>query len=234
MILVECFEDDDEHSVPLETAERLSASQDVLRSAELDGQGTGILSLDLCAVCEGRYLTYPGWTRSRHSRHISEEASTPSFVIARVAYCLGLRTFWLWLSCLISVKLIEVVRYKVDKFAASPRLHSAWKEISFSFLHLKNSTDVMTNWSIHSVKAVLYHSASRLSVRCSWRGLQGEVNLQHQPSLEGNEISVIEFLLSHSVQTACVANTSSYSVCTEGHLLGWWSIVGANQLLTSI
>jgi len=83
----------------------------------------------------------------------------------------------------------------VDKFAASPRLHSAWKEISFSFLHLKNSTDVMTNWSIHSVKAVLYHSASRLSVRCSWRGLQGEVNLQHQPPLEGNEISVIEFLL---------------------------------------
>jgi len=58
--LVECFEDDDEHLVPLETAERLSDSQDFLRRAELDGQGNGILSLDLCAVCEGRYLTYPG------------------------------------------------------------------------------------------------------------------------------------------------------------------------------
>jgi hypothetical protein len=41
-------------------AERLSASQDFLRRTELDGQGTGILSLDLCAVGEGRYLTYPG------------------------------------------------------------------------------------------------------------------------------------------------------------------------------
>lgn len=39
--------------------------------------------------------------------------------------------------------------------------------------------------------------------------------------------------LSHSVQAACVANTSSYPVCTEVHLLDWWSIMDRNQLLAS-
>ena len=175
-------------------------------------------------MCEGRYLTYPGWIRSRHSRHIWEDPSPPCFVITRVAYCLGLRTFWPWLNCLISVKLIEVVRYKVDKFAASPRLHSACKEISFSFLHLKNSTDVMTNWSIHSEKAVLYHSASRLSVRCSWRGVQGEVNLQHQPSLEGNEISVIKFLLFPTAYRQLVWPTHLLTGCVP-----WFIYVGRSS-----
>lgn len=163
-----------------------------------------------------------GGARSRPSKHISEEKNMPGFVIARVAYCLVPPNIWLWLSCLISVKLIEVVRYKVDKFASSPRLHSSWKEISFSFLHLKNSTDVMTNRSIHSVKAVLYHSAGRLSVRCSWRDVQGEGNLQHQPASRRKwNLCCRDFSLFHCLQTACEACTSSYPLCTEGHILGW-------------
>lgn len=84
----------------------------------------------------------------------------------------------MWLNCVIIVKLIEVVRYKVDNFtlAIIVYLHCSRKENSFSFLNLKNSTTVMTNQSIHSMKAVLA-PFTRLSVRCSWHGMLGAANL---------------------------------------------------------